>query len=110
MTLVTPGGDRPYYVLRWRELGQVRQRSTETAVESAARRQAVELSSRLAGGMAGNLSWAAFCYRYEAEYLPTCKPKTRQCWDSARNWLDRLEHPRFLDEVRRRDCGRRREP
>ena len=66
-----------------------------------ARQKAVELSDKLQTGDVDGIdvTWAAFCLRYEEEHLSLGASKSVAAWKTACAWYTNLMNPQFLQDV-----------
>jgi integrase len=99
--------DRPHLVLQWfdPDTGKRKSKSAETADPEKAEEAREKLQYELRHGKyqeASKLTWQVFRERYEAEYLPNCRPKTRDKIASVFDIFESICNPRLLRGINER--------
>jgi integrase len=87
--------DRPTLMLQWMDpdTGKRKSKSAGTADEKEAEQARADLEYELAHGRyqeASRMSWERFRELFEAEYLPHCRPNTRDNYHETFNLFERL--------------------
>jgi integrase len=99
--------DRPHLVLQWfdPDTGKRRSKSAETADPAKAEEAREKLQYELRNDKyqeASTLTWKAFRELYEADYLPDCRPRTRDKVATVLNAFEAVCNPRQMHRVNER--------
>lgn len=95
VSVVSPGGDRTSYRLRYRDpiTGRQHWRTARTADRREADRAAVRWEEELSSGQhatTARMTWEAFRKRYETEYMPSMAKKTQANYKTTMNLFEEL--------------------
>lgn len=103
-TLLIPGGNRRYYVVRWIDpaTGNNRQRSTRTTNLKAALKAQGKLEDDIREqrlDFRQPIRWAEFRERYEAEHLSTTRQSTMLKVCTVLDVVEEILKPRFVSDI-----------
>ncbi len=99
--------DRPCLMLQWidPDTGRRKSKSAETADEKEAEQARADLESDLNHGRyaeASRMTWERFRELFEEEYLPHCRPATKDNFEDTLNEFERVCSPRTIRGVNER--------
>ena len=90
---------RKIYFLRWFVDGEPKEKSTGLTRRPEAEKLADELSIKLSSGMLDKeISFTAFCDRYERERLVDNREGTKEKWYTVLRHMEKHRKPKFLHE------------